>query len=72
MVFSFKVSKTGTRFRSKPFVQSDTVLDEVSENSEESSVIGSKNESSTRKGEVILATWLLFSIEEQNIEWELK
>jgi hypothetical protein len=56
MGVSFKVSKTGTRFRSKPFVQSDTVLDEVSENSEESSVIGSKNESSTRKGEVILAT----------------
>ncbi|KAJ6327386.1 hypothetical protein OIU78_014300 [Salix suchowensis] len=50
-VVSFKVSKTGTRFRSKPIVQSDTVLDEVLENFKESSVIGSKSESSTRKGE---------------------
>ncbi|CAK7356481.1 unnamed protein product [Dovyalis caffra] len=49
MGVSFKVSKTGTRFRSKPVVQSDTVLGDVSENSKESSVIGSKNEYSTRK-----------------------
>uniref|UniRef100_A0A6N2MU29 Uncharacterized protein n=1 Tax=Salix viminalis TaxID=40686 RepID=A0A6N2MU29_SALVM len=51
MGVSFKVSKTGTRFRSKPIVQSDTVLDEVLENFKESSVIGSENESSTKKGE---------------------
>ena len=69
-VVSFKVSKTGTRFRSKPIVQSDIVLDEVLENFKESLVIGSKNESSTRKGEVILATYSLFLM--QNIEWELK
>ncbi|KAL9405825.1 hypothetical protein Peur_002797 [Populus x canadensis] len=49
MGVSFKVSKTGTRFRPKPVFQSDTVPDEVSENFKESSVIGSKNESSTRK-----------------------
>jgi hypothetical protein len=56
MGVSFKVSKTGTRFRPKPVFQSDTVPDEVSENFKESSVIGSKNESSTRKRQVILAT----------------
>ncbi|KAJ6963255.1 protein PHYTOCHROME-DEPENDENT LATE-FLOWERING [Populus alba x Populus x berolinensis] len=49
MGVSFKVSKTGTRFRPKPVFQSATVPDEVSENFKESSVIGSKNESSTRK-----------------------
>ena len=54
MGVSFKVSKTGTRFRPKPVTLPEPTVDEPSENSKESSIIGSKNESSKRKLEVII------------------
>lgn len=57
MGVSFKISKTGTRFRPKPIVLPETGLDELSEGSKESSIISSKNESSTRKLEVIMETY---------------
>lgn len=56
MGVSFKVSKTGTRFHPKPVIPPEPALDEVSENSKEGSVIVSKNDSSTRKLEVIIYT----------------
>ncbi|KAJ9179433.1 hypothetical protein P3X46_011221 [Hevea brasiliensis] len=49
MGVSFKVSKTGRRFCPKPVILPEPALDEVSGNSNDVSVIGSKNESSTRK-----------------------
>ena len=51
MGVSFKVSKTGTRFRPKPHIQPEAAsVDGVSENSRASAA--SKNEFSTRESEV--------------------
>ncbi|KAF5732101.1 hypothetical protein HS088_TW18G00790 [Tripterygium wilfordii] len=54
MGVSFKVSKTGTRFRPKPCLQSETAIDDGLD-SKESSRIGLKDESSNKKLEVDVA-----------------
>lgn len=72
MGVSFKVSKTGTRFHPKPVIPPEPALDEVSENSKEGSVIVSKNDSSTRKLEVIIYTWISLVDWQQVVVSEVK
>ncbi|GMH14207.1 hypothetical protein Nepgr_016048 [Nepenthes gracilis] len=47
MGISFKISKTGSRFKPKPVIAEETAIKDAAENSAESSRILSKNESNT-------------------------